>query len=374
MADPVFLFTDDDTLVEMNETQYESENDLQHILAKYPKLLFPGNDDPVPLLLVRREAGIPGDEDVGDSFSLDHLFLDHDGVPTLVEVKRSTDTRIRREVVGQMLDYAANAVAYWSVDRLKGMFDATWEQEGQDPEAVITDFIGEGEDPDVFWTTVKTNLQAGKVRMIFAADTIPNRLRRIVEFLNEQMDPAEVIAVEVRQFVSGEGIRMVSPRILGQSAKAEQRKGPKTKRKWNEEDFLAELGRDYPADVYCAKEILRWLKDRKMRIWWGEGKKLGSYFPVLDIPEGSYLTFGVWTNGRIELQFQWIKTYPYFEDPDMRRKLLRKLTAIDGVDIPEDAIGRRPSFPLSALRKREGLDAFFETITWALEVYKGTID
>ena len=28
--------------------------------------------------------------------------------PTLVEVKRSSDTRIRREVVGQMLDYAAN--------------------------------------------------------------------------------------------------------------------------------------------------------------------------------------------------------------------------------------------------------------------------
>jgi hypothetical protein len=31
-------------------------------------------------------------------------------VPTLLEVKRSSDTRIRREVVGQMLDYAANGV------------------------------------------------------------------------------------------------------------------------------------------------------------------------------------------------------------------------------------------------------------------------
>ncbi|WAI02532.1 PDDEXK family nuclease [Methanogenium organophilum] len=112
MADPVFLFNKDDTLVQMNETLYKTENDLQHILAKYPKLLFPGNDDPVPLLLVQREAGIPGDEDEGDSFSLDHLFLDHDGIPTLVEVKRSTDTRIRREVVAQMLDYAANTVAY----------------------------------------------------------------------------------------------------------------------------------------------------------------------------------------------------------------------------------------------------------------------
>lgn len=374
MADPVFLFTDDDTLVEMNETLYNTEGDLQHILAKYPKLLFPGNDDPVPLLLVRREAGIPGDEDEGDSFSLDHLFLDHDGVPTLVEVKRSTDTRIRRKVVGQMLDYAANAVAYWSVDRLKGMFDATWEREGRDPETVLADFIGEGEDPDTFWETVKTNLQAGKVRMIFAADTIPNRLRRIVEFLNEQMDPAEVIAVEVRQFVSVEGIRMVSPRILGQSAKAEQRKGLKTKRKWNEEDFMAELGRDYPDDVRTAKDILRWLKDRKMRIWWGEGKKSGSYIPMLDVDENSYFTFAVWTNGRVELQFQWMKTNTPFEDPDMRKKLLRKLTAIDGVDIPEDAIDRRPSFPLSALQNEIDLDAFLDAITWAIEVYQGNLD
>ena len=68
MADPVFLFSNDDTLVQMNETLYDTEDELQHILAKYPKLLFPGNDDTVPLLLVQREAGIPGDEFEGDSF------------------------------------------------------------------------------------------------------------------------------------------------------------------------------------------------------------------------------------------------------------------------------------------------------------------
>ena len=49
-----------------------------------------------------------------DRGSLDHLFLDQDAVPTLVEVKRSENTQIRREVVGQMLDYAANGVMFWS--------------------------------------------------------------------------------------------------------------------------------------------------------------------------------------------------------------------------------------------------------------------
>jgi hypothetical protein len=50
------------------------------------------------------------------------LFVDRDGVLVLVEVKRSSDTRIRREAVGQMLDYAANAVRYWPVDVLRASY------------------------------------------------------------------------------------------------------------------------------------------------------------------------------------------------------------------------------------------------------------
>ena len=41
-----------------------------------------------------------------------------------MEVKRSGDTRIRREGVGQMLDYAANAGVYWPVEEIKAKFEA----------------------------------------------------------------------------------------------------------------------------------------------------------------------------------------------------------------------------------------------------------
>jgi hypothetical protein len=54
-------------------------------------------------LLVSREVGVPLQEEGAGQMSLDHLFLDQGAVPTLVEVKRGSDTRIRREVVGQML-------------------------------------------------------------------------------------------------------------------------------------------------------------------------------------------------------------------------------------------------------------------------------
>jgi len=72
---------------------------------------------------VRREASLALKEGEGGWFSADHLFLDQDGVPTLVKVKRSSDTRIRREVIGQMLDYLANAVLHWPVDKIRLLFE-----------------------------------------------------------------------------------------------------------------------------------------------------------------------------------------------------------------------------------------------------------
>ncbi len=65
-----------------------------------------------------------------------------------------------------------------------------------------------------FWQKIKTNLQAGKVRLIFVSDKIPTELRRIVEFLNQQMDPAEVLAVEIKQYVSQDSSsKTLVPRI-----------------------------------------------------------------------------------------------------------------------------------------------------------------
>ena len=120
MADPVYLVSKDDTQVPMRETLYEYEAELQELLANHPELLLSTADDAPALLLIKQEVGVPGDENEGDNFSLDHLFLDGEGIPTLVEVKR-TPTPVFGEVIGQMLDYAANAVVYWSSDRLQGM-------------------------------------------------------------------------------------------------------------------------------------------------------------------------------------------------------------------------------------------------------------
>jgi len=117
----LFLVDQAGKLTALSQRPYNSEDLLQSLLADYPDLLGGdqmGNGVPRRWLLVAREAAVPDSEDSTGRWSLDHLFLDQDAIPTFVEVKRASDTRIRREVVGQMLDYAANGLKYWPVETI----------------------------------------------------------------------------------------------------------------------------------------------------------------------------------------------------------------------------------------------------------------
>ena len=154
MSGRIYLLNDRAELTAMEEAPYDSERLLQEMLANHPDLLAGeqiNSEVPRRWLLVMREMTVPGEEDGAGRWSLDHLFLDQDAVPTLIEVKRSTDTRIRREVVGQMLDYAANAVAYWPVEEIRAKFESRCERNHIDAQEVLTAFLGGDQEVDSFW-------------------------------------------------------------------------------------------------------------------------------------------------------------------------------------------------------------------------------
>src|ERR1700733_14680215 len=128
----------------MVEEPYATESVLQKLLADYPDLLAGDQTagEPRRWLLVSQELSLASDESSAGRWYVDHLFIDQDAVPTLVEVKRGTDTRIRREVVGQILDYAANAVVYWSVEHLRLAFEQRCAADGINPEDALRDHVG----------------------------------------------------------------------------------------------------------------------------------------------------------------------------------------------------------------------------------------
>lgn len=355
-----------ENLIELNEEPYDSEELLQRLLVRYPDLLAGSQVDaesPRKWLFVAREPGIPAEEEGGDRWALDHLFLDQDGIPTLVEVKRSTDTRIRREVVGQMLEYAANAVVYWPAERIRSLFEETCRTKRVDPHQVVQN-LTEGEE-DKFWQAVKTNIQARRIRMIFVADEIPPELKRIVEFLNEQMDPAEILAVEIKRF-SGPGQSMYVPTVIGQTSEAETKKRPQ-RRQWDEGSFFKALtDRRGSAEAQAARAVFDWAKAKMTRVVFGRGQTHGSFIPVYDHGATAHYPIVCWTYGTVEVQFYWFSKPP-FDSEDKRKDLLSRLNAIAGVHLPTDSITRRPGIPFSALMKTESLQRFLETLQWYLD-------
>ena len=358
----LYLMGEDGVLVEMSEQPYASEALLQELLERYPNLLagdqMPG-DEPRRWLFVARELSIPT-RDGGPHGFLDHLFLDQDGIPTLVEVKRSSDSRIRREVVGQMLDYAANLAAHWPVDRMRELV-------GVDSSA-IGERVGPDEGAERFWETVRTNLQAGRMRLVFVADAIPHELRRIVEFLNEHMALVEVIAIEVKQYL-GEGQQILAPTVIGQTSAARRVKSAGgEERQWDEATFFAELeARRGSAEAAVARTILTWAQSNLPRFAWGRGKKDGSFVPVLDHNGRSYYPFAIYTYGRLEVQFQYM-TAPPFDAMSARAELLRRLNDIPGIVIPDAALTRRPSIPLSVLSTNpDAVGLFLDAMVWFCE-------
>jgi hypothetical protein len=260
----------EDKLTPMTETTYSSEDVLQVLLERYSDLL-PGDqidpEAPRRWLLVSREMSVPGGENEGGRWSLDHLFLDQDGIPTFVECKRASDTRARREAVAQMLDYAANGIEYWGMDKLRQAARETASNQGASLDEAIGKLL-ERDDASIienYWQRVESNLRSGKVRLLFVTDETPRELRRLVEFLNEKMADVEVMAVEIKQFV-GKGQKALVPRVIGLTEKSREVKGGEKAPKLNRTAFL---NRCKPPLAKFFERVLDQAEKKGHRIYWG---------------------------------------------------------------------------------------------------------
>lgn len=210
MGNRLFIVSEGRSVKEMSAVKMQdmSEAELQEIVEKNPELLSRAWDtQPRKLYLISREQDIHAEEDSGNSFSLDHLLVDSEGIPVLVEVKRSTDTRIRREVAAQILDYACRASS-WSIEDLMESFKNN--NAGRpDAERLFDD--------QEFWNRVSSNLKEEHFRLVFVADRIPDTLRILIEFMDRAMNNIEVYGVELKPYKSPDGTMLLSSNIIGNS-------------------------------------------------------------------------------------------------------------------------------------------------------------
>lgn len=368
----IYLIQENGTLLEMTNKEYDSEALLQKLLADYPNLLAGeqmNSSEPRKWLLIKREANVPSEESGAGRWSVDHLFIDQDGIPTIVEVKRSSDTRIRREVVGQMLDYAANAVVYWSIAKLKHDFTERCQKEEVNPEDKLSEFLNY-EEPKVsdFWQTVESNLRNGKIRMVFVADIIPPELQRIVEFLNEQMKPAEVLAVEIKQYVNNSQ-KVLVPRVIGQTTEAVlAKRSSGLKKYWNEETFVEAIKETLGDDTsQTASALLKWLIQKTDK-WFHD---TGTFVSVVKDGSKRLCTLcSIKVTGDIIISFADFSDKPPFDQEIKRKAFLQKLNSLEGLNLPQEAINRKPTIKIALLNGEHHLKQFFEVLEWVINEVK----
>jgi len=348
--------------------------ELQQILEKNPDML-PGDqirpDDPRRWLLIEREMSVPDPSSGMDRWSIDFFFVDQSAMPTFIECKRYEDSRSRREVIGQMLDYAANGHYYWTKGMIRELAEKNATARGLTLEEALRNLHPDDDlDADEFFQRVEDRLREGQVRLVFFLEESSMELRSIVDFLNRQMERSEVLIVEARQFLH-EGIKIVVPTLFGYTEEARQVKRTVTvtsgtRRKWDAasffEDAQARLDR-------AGCEALRRLYEASLtfsdHIRWGSGAK-GSFNPVIEsVCNRAILT--VTSDGRLTFNVGWL------EGSDtaisFRNDLAELVSNTFHMELPETLKGKYPALKIEDWLPKG--DDFIEVLVRLARRYRG---
>jgi hypothetical protein len=160
------------------------------------------------------------------------------------------------------------------VEMLCACFEKTCEAQQLDPVKELASFLC-GAEGESFWQKAKTNLQAGRVRLVFVADEIPLELRRVIEFLNGQMDPAEVLAVEVKQYIGEGKMKTLVPRLIGQTVKGGNARTPSIGRDKGRSKIMG----------YAITPLIRWMGADSWTA--DQARKVIDHFDASDYTSGS---------------------------------------------------------------------------------------
>jgi hypothetical protein len=335
----VYTIGEDGSTKPMDRIRCKNEDrELQLLLEKNPDLL-PGDqinpEEPRRWLLVKREMPVPDPSSGVDRWSIDFFFVDQDATPTFVECKRFNDTRARREVVGQMFEYAANGHYYWTEDQLRGYAEEAAKGRGLSLEDAVGSIAPEDPSVDAFFERVEDNLREGQIRIVFFLEEAPMELRSVVDFLNKQMERSEVLLVEARQFSHG-GVKVVVPTLFGytEQARAVKRKVSVTtsgvRKRWDEQLFFEDAEECLEGKYVAAlRKLYTFGQSGGTKIAWGTGKVHGSFSPRwAELDGGSVFT--VTSEGILWINFG-IANYPLF-----RKALKHALDSIPGFDLADD--------------------------------------
>ena len=327
--------------------------------AELQSLLDTGSAELIPADPSLEEAHVVFAREVStDSGPIDLIGIGSSGSITIMECKLAKNHQIKREVVGQVLDYAASL---WETDLLS-LADAFRARAGSDPfDSIRRQF---GEDADSFdegacRAEVARRLHEGDFRLLVAVDRIDPELRRIIQYVNSRGGSGpglRLVAVEFPRYQHGT-VQVLVPESYGDEL-AQPTTASNAGRRWVVEDYFAALAPDSPLRP-IVQRLFEWAAERRLTIRMGHGQTPSPSWR-LDALGSDYPLFAVDIGGKLWLSLGTLRRRPVTSDEPVVRTLTEELNAISGIKVAHDASG--PALAVLPLAHEEAFAAF--TATW----------
>lgn len=184
------------------------EDHIQALVHEHPSILPIAEIDPIfkGAVAVCRELETPAG-------AIDNFLVTPSGLPVLVECKLWRNAEARREVVGQILDYAKELARFTVSDLQREVAKRL----GRGPSALLD--IVRAVDPTIdeteFNDNLTANLRRGRFLLLLVGDGIRERVEAIAEYLQAHAGLHFSLGlVELPIYELPDGGQIVAPRVL----------------------------------------------------------------------------------------------------------------------------------------------------------------
>lgn len=208
---------------------------------------------------------------------IDLVGVDVEGELTLCECKLAANPGVRREVVGQLLEYASS-LRGTSFGDFADRFEA---RAGTPLVGAVSEIAGEGFDEEAFESQIAENLDAGRFRLVIVVDKTSEALRQTVVYLNDHLD-AVVLALELAYLRDGE-VEMLLPEVYG--AESAERKKPARRQSVADADTVVVAARhayqNYLATAAYVCQPLRSFREEIQYLGFYKDKAIQQEVPLI---------------------------------------------------------------------------------------------
>lgn len=337
----------------------ENEALLQDVVERFPEVIaLEDLGVTEPFIVIGREVPTKAG-------NIDVLCIDGDGVLTVIETKLARNSQIRREVVGQILEYVAQLSKWRAHDVVQtaNKYLGSADIKNGEKKRTFLDLL-DLEDKDEtepffmdLYDKIENNLRKGNIKLIIVSDSIPNTLKDTITFINS-FSNFDIYVLQIQSFQK-DHMQIFAPTIFGFTHKLAG--GITSERiQWDEEKFFKSISSFNPEVVQSIRKLYEFTQKNAASIKWGTGKIYSSFSYTVDSVQKKFNIFTVSNQGNsgiIFIYFGVMKGIISNEELNAFRELLNELP---NVDLHEDLVdeGKYPSIPVKSIIEQDNFDLF----------------